>query len=94
MYQDRAATVRIVARATGLSEPVIGRAYDVLLGPQAVFAVNAGLDPTRIARTIQTMQQFQILTGAAPDDASLVDRGPITAVIGELGAWTDDPRWH
>ena len=43
---------------------------------------------------IQTLQQFQILTGAAPDEAALVDRGPITAVIAELGAWTGDPRWH
>lgn len=94
MYQDKAATVPIVARATGLSEPVIGRAYDVLLGPQAAFAVNAGLDPARIVRTIETMQQFQILTGAAPDDSALVDRGPINAVIAELGAWTGDPRWH
>ena len=94
MYQNRAATVPIVARATGMTELVIGRAYDVLLGPQAVFAVNAGLDPTRIAGTIQTMQQFQILSGAAPDEAALVDRGPITAVIAELGAWTGDPRWH
>jgi ABC-type nitrate/sulfonate/bicarbonate transport system substrate-binding protein len=94
MYQDKAATVPIVARATGLGEPVIGQAYDVLLGKGAAFAVNAGLDPTRIARTIQTMQQFQILTWSAPDPATLVDRGPITAVIDELGAWTGDSRWH
>lgn len=94
MYQDKAATVPIVARATGLSEKVIGRAYDVLLGSQAVFAVNAGLDPVRIAHTIETMQQFQIVTGAAPDAAALVDRGPMTSVIAELGAWTGDPRWH
>jgi len=94
MYQDKAATVPIVARATGLSEAVIGRAYDALLGPQAAFAVNAGLDATRIARTIQTMHEFQILSGAVPDESALVDRGPITAVIAELGAWTGDPRWH
>jgi hypothetical protein len=94
MYQDKAGTVPIVARATGLGEPVIGRAYDVLLGKGAAFAVNAGLDPTRIAATIQTMQQFHILTGPAPDASSLVDRGPITAVIDELGAWTGDSRWH
>jgi ABC-type nitrate/sulfonate/bicarbonate transport system substrate-binding protein len=94
MYQDRTATVRIVARATGLSEQVIGQAYDLLLGKQGAFAVNVGLDPTRITRTIQTMQQFQIVTGAAPSEPSLVDRGPISAVIGELGAWTGDPRWR
>lgn len=94
MYQDKAATVPIVARATGLGETVIAQAYDVLLGKQGAFAVNAGLDPTRIARTIQTMEQFQILTGAAPDASALVDRGPITAVIDELKPWTGDPRWH
>ncbi|TMQ22915.1 MAG: ABC transporter substrate-binding protein [Deltaproteobacteria bacterium] len=94
MYQDKAGTVPIVARATGLSEPAIGRAYDVLLGQQGVFSVNAGLDPARITRTVQTMQQFKILTGAAPSESSLVDRGPISAVIRELGPWTGDPRWH
>jgi len=94
MYQDRAATLPIVARATGLSEQVIGRTYDLLLGKQAAFAVNTGLDATRITRTIQTMQQLQILTGPAPSEASLVDRGPISAVVGELGAWTGDPRWR
>jgi ABC-type nitrate/sulfonate/bicarbonate transport system substrate-binding protein len=94
MYQDRAATVPIVARATGMTEPVIAQAYDVLLGKQGAFAVNTGLDATRITRTIQTMQQFKILNGAAPGESSLVDRGPISAVVGELGAWTGDPRWH
>lgn len=94
MYQDKAATVPIVARATGFGEPVIAQAYDVLLGKSAAFAVNTGLDPTRIERTIQTMQQFQILPATAPDASALVDRGPITVVIGELGTWTGDPRWH
>lgn len=94
MYQDKAATVPIVARATGMTEPVIAQAYDVLLGKGAAFAVNTGLDPTRIARTIKTMQEFKILTGPAPDAAAVVDHGPITAVIDELGAWTGDPRWH
>jgi len=94
MYQDKAATVQIVARATGLSEQVISRAYDLLLVKHGAFAVNAGLDPTRITRTIQTMQQFQILTGTAPSEPQLVDRGPISAVIRELGAWAGDPRWR
>lgn len=94
MYQDRAATVRIVAAATGMSEPVITRAYELLLGQEGVFSVNASLDPDRIAATIQAMQQFKILTGPAPEAASLVDRGPISAVVSELGAWTGDPRWR
>jgi hypothetical protein len=59
-----------------------------------VFAVNAGLDPVRISHTVETMQQFQIVTGAVPDAAALLDRGPMTSVIAELGAWTGDPRWH
>jgi hypothetical protein len=94
MYQDKASTVQIVMKATGFGEEVIGQAYDVLLGRQGVFPVNAGLDPTRIARTIQTMQQFKILSGTAPTESSLVDAGPISAVVSQLGALAGDPRWH
>jgi ABC-type nitrate/sulfonate/bicarbonate transport system substrate-binding protein len=94
MYQNRNDTVPIVARATGFTEQVIGQAYDVLLGQQGVFPVNTGLDAARIATTIQTMQQFKILNGTAPSESSLVDTGPISAAVGQLGAWTGDPRWH
>ena len=94
MYQDKAATVPIVAKATGFSQQVIGKAYAVLLGQEGVFPVNEGLDPARITDTIQTMRQYKILTGTAPAESSLVDTGPISAVISQLGAWTGDPRWN
>jgi len=94
MYKNKAASVRIVAQATGFSQPVISQAYDVLLGREGVFAVNQGLETARIAQTIQTMQHYKTLTGTAPAAASIVDTGPISAVVSQLGAWTGDPRWH
>jgi len=94
MYQDRSRTVTIVAQATGFSEQVIGQAYDELIGRAGVFPVNASLDAERITRTIQTMRQFKIVASTASAGSPLVDRGPIAAVIGELGAWTGDPRWR
>ncbi len=94
MYEDRASTVQIVMKATGFSEHVIGRAYDSLLERKGVFAVNTGLEPTRIAQTIEMMLQCKMLSGTPPAATSLVDAGPMSAVIGELGAWTGDPRWH
>jgi hypothetical protein len=59
-----------------------------------VFPVNEGLGPARINDTIQTMRQYKILTGTAPGESSLVDTGPISPVISQLGAWTGDPRWN
>ena len=94
MYQNKAATVAIVAQATGFSPQVIGQAYDVLLGHEGVFAVNEGIDPARISATMQTMQHYKTLTGTAPAVSSLVDTAPISAVVTKLGAWTGDPRWH
>jgi NitT/TauT family transport system substrate-binding protein len=94
MYKNKAATVRIVADTTGFSQQVIGQAYDVLLGREGVFPVNQGLDAAHIATTIQTMQRYKTLTGTAPAVSSLVDTGPISAVVSQLGAWTGDPRWH
>ena len=55
---------------------------------------NASLDAERITRTIQTMRQFKIVASTVSAGSPLVDRGPIAAVIGELGAWTGDPRWR
>ena len=94
MYRNKAATVPIVAHATGFSQQVIGQAYDVLLGHEGVFPVNQGLDAAHIATTIQTMERYKTLTGTAPAVSSLVDTGPISAVVRQLGVWTGDPRWH
>jgi NitT/TauT family transport system substrate-binding protein len=94
MYSNKAATVPIVATATGFSQSIIGQAYDTLLGSEGVFPVNAGLDATRISDTLATMSQYKIVTGSAPAESSLVDTGPIDAVVKQLGTWTGDPRWH
>jgi NitT/TauT family transport system substrate-binding protein len=94
MYSSKAATVPIVATATGFAASIIANAYDTLLGSEGVFPVNAGLDPARISATLATMSQYKIVTGTAPAESSLVDAGPIDAVVKQLGAWTGDPRWH
>jgi ABC-type nitrate/sulfonate/bicarbonate transport system substrate-binding protein len=94
MYQNKAATVPIVAQATGFSQSIISKAYDTLLGSEGVFPVNAGLDPARISSTLATMTQYKIVTGTAPSESSLVDTTPIDAVVRQLGTWTGDPRWH
>jgi NitT/TauT family transport system substrate-binding protein len=94
MYKNKAATVAIVAANTGDSQAVIGKAYDVLLGTEGVFPVNTGLSATIITDTIATMKQYKILSGPEPSESAIVDTGPISAVIGKLGAWTGDPRWN
>jgi hypothetical protein len=40
------------------------------------------------------MQKYKTLSGTAPTVSALVDTGPITAVVRQLGLWTGDPRWH
>ena len=85
MYQHEAATVRVAAAATGFTQPVISQAYAVLLGREGVFPVNQGLAASRISQTIQTMRQYKVLTGTAPAESTLVDAGPINAVIHKLG---------
>jgi len=94
MYQQKAATVSIVAKNTGDTTTTIGKAYDVLLGTEGVFPVNTGLSASVITSTIATMKQYKILSGPEPSEASIVNTGPITAVIGKLGTWTGDPRWN
>jgi NitT/TauT family transport system substrate-binding protein len=94
MYQQKAATVSIVAKNTGDTTTTIGKAYDVLLGTEGVFPVNTGLSASVITSTIATMKQYKILSGPEPSEASIVNTGPITAVISKLGTWTGDPRWN
>jgi len=40
------------------------------------------------------MKQYKVVTGNVPAEPALVDAGPITAVVSQLGAWKGDPRWH
>jgi NitT/TauT family transport system substrate-binding protein len=89
MYSNEAATVSIVAKNTGDSTTTISKAYSVLLTQEGVFPLNSGLDLTRISDTIATMKKYKILTGAEPSVSSLVNTGPINAVVSKLGAMTD-----
>lgn len=89
MYANEPATVSIVAKNTGDSAATISRAYSVLLTREGVFPLNSGLDLARIGSTIATMKKYKILVGAAPPVSSLVNTGPVDAVIGRLGSMPD-----
>jgi NitT/TauT family transport system substrate-binding protein len=93
MYSHEAATVAIVAKNTGYTTATIKKAYQVLLSTEGVFPVNSGLSASRITGTIATMKQYKILTGPAPAEASLVNTGPIDAVLGKLGTLTGNPLY-
>jgi NitT/TauT family transport system substrate-binding protein len=86
MYENRTDTVRIAAKATGFSASVIDRAYEVLLVSNQVFPVNDGLEQARLTYTISRMKSLGLLKDKTPDLAQLVDRGPLTQVLGKLGS--------
>lgn len=89
MYKNEAATVSVVAKNTGDSAATITKAYGVLLTQEGVFPLNSGLDTARISATITTMKKYKILTGTEPSVSSLVNAGPVNAVIAKLGSMTD-----
>ena len=95
MYQNKSATVAIVAKNTAYTPSVITKAYQVLVTQEGVFPVNTGLSAARITDTIATMKQYHILTGSTvPAESSLVDTAPIAAVVSKLGAWTGNPLYN
>jgi NitT/TauT family transport system substrate-binding protein len=85
MYSNKAETVRIVADATGFDDSIIAEAYDVLLTERQIFPLNTGLDPERIRSTVDTMRQLGILDGDPPPVDRLIDTGPATDAIKQLG---------
>jgi NitT/TauT family transport system substrate-binding protein len=86
MYTHKSAVIPIVAKNTGFSDSVISEAYDTLLTQEHVFPVNSGLNATTLTDTIATMKKYKILTGGtAPTASSLLDTGPIDAVLSKLG---------
>ena len=89
MYSNEAATVSIVAKNTGDTTATISKAYSVLLTQEGVFPLNSGLDLTRISDTIATMKKYKILAGAEPSVSSLVNTGPVSAVVSKLGTMAD-----
>lgn len=89
MYTNQSATVSIVAKNTGDSSATISKAYSALLTKEGAFPLNSGLDLARISGTITTMKKDKILTGTAPSVSSLVNTGPVDAVISKLGSKPD-----
>jgi NitT/TauT family transport system substrate-binding protein len=85
MYQSRADTVRIAAKATGFNAGVIDKTYEVLLVNNKVFPVNDGLEDGRLAYTIAKMKSLGLLKDKVPDLAQLVDRRPFMQVLDKLG---------
>jgi ABC-type nitrate/sulfonate/bicarbonate transport system substrate-binding protein len=94
MYQNKPETVRIVAATIGFDEGVTAAAYDELLTRQGVFPVNTGLDRARINATTGQMRALGILERDPPSFEQLVDTGPVTAAVAQLGQETGDPRWR
>ncbi len=94
MYENKDETVRIVAKATEFDEQVIAQAYDSLLTQQAVFPVNTGLDRARIENTISQMRELGILERDPPPYDELVDAGPVSDAVAQLGELTGDERWR
>ena len=87
-------TYVVVAKNTGDKPATITKAYQVLLTQEGVFPANSGLSATRISDTIATMKQYKILSGGtAPSESSLVNTGPIDAVLGKLGTQSGNPLY-
>ena len=85
MYDNKDETVRIVADATGFDDSIISESYDILLKDRQVFPLNTGLDPDRIKSTIDTMGQLGILENGPPPIDRVLDTGPATDAIKQLG---------
>lgn len=86
MYDDREAVVPIIAEVSGFDEKTIDEAYDVYMTEVEAFPVNEGLEQDRLEYTVQRMTEMGTLPeGQEVDLNSLVDRGPITEAVKELG---------
>lgn len=92
MYSNKDETVRIVADATGFDDSIISESYDILLTERQIFPLNTGLDTDRIGATVDTMRQLGILEGDAPSIDRLVDTGPASDAIKQLGERTGTRR--
>jgi hypothetical protein len=62
MYQNKADTVRVAAKATGFSASVIDKTYEVVLVQNRAFPVNDGLEDQRLTYTIARMVA-RVITG-------------------------------
>ncbi|GAA3946825.1 ABC transporter substrate-binding protein [Microbacterium soli] len=87
MYDDEAKVVPVIAEETGFSEDIITQAWTVYMEDIEAFAKNEGLDQENIDYTLQRMDELGTLRpGATTDVSGLVDRGPITKAVENLGS--------
>jgi ABC-type nitrate/sulfonate/bicarbonate transport system substrate-binding protein len=94
VYSSRAKVVPQIAAVSGFPADVIEKAYDRLVVKDGVFAVNEGLESSRLAFTVSRMKQIGLLPNGSPDLSKAVDRGPIRSAVQGLGVMKGDPRWH
>jgi NitT/TauT family transport system substrate-binding protein len=94
IYANRTRAVSEIAEATGFPPAEIDKAYDRLIVKDGVFAVNQGLQASRMRYTVGRMQQLGLLPAGPPDLGTAVDRGPIDTAVQRLGEMKGDPRWH
>jgi NitT/TauT family transport system substrate-binding protein len=85
MYQNKADTVRIAARATGFNASVMDKTYEVVLAQNRAFPVNDGLEDQRLTYTITRMKALGLLKEKEATLAQLVDRRPIMQALDILG---------
>lgn len=87
MYDEEAKVIPIIAKATGMSNEVITKAWTVYMQDVKAFAKNEGLDQSSLDYTLKRMKQLGTLRpGATPDITQLVDRKPITQAVKNLGS--------
>jgi NitT/TauT family transport system substrate-binding protein len=85
MYENEEETVAIASEATGFDRETVSKAYDVLIGKNKVFPVDAGLDRARIDYTLKQLEQAEAVSGEAPDYSELVDDSAANAAVEALG---------
>jgi NitT/TauT family transport system substrate-binding protein len=85
MYENREKTVEIVAETTGFDQEVIDNAYETLLVEHKVFPVDEGLEEDRLNYTMGRMEELDLLGAGRPNLSDVVDRGPISRAVEDLG---------
>lgn len=85
MYENRDKTVEIVAETTGFDQEVIDSAYETVLVEHEAFPVDEGLEEDRLNYTLGRMEELDLLGAGTPNLSEVVDRGPISKAVKDLG---------
>jgi ABC-type nitrate/sulfonate/bicarbonate transport system substrate-binding protein len=85
MYQHKADTIRMAAKATGFTVGVIDKTYERLLVNNTIFPLNDGYRGSTADVYDNQDEVARVVQGKEPDLAQLVDRRPITQALEALG---------